>query len=98
MVNGATADKISIKLCLWAASLIALLFAPLPGSAPAAISPVSVVAGPSASIVGIGNVAMAPDGTGGIVWRQIYEGEPHVFVSQFANGHWGPPILANPGQ
>jgi hypothetical protein len=99
MVNGANADKISAKL-LGGVSLVALvlLALALATSAQAAISRVTVVAGPSPSIVGMGNVAMAPDGTGGVAWRQIFDGEPHVFVSRFTGGRWSAPILANPGQ
>src|ERR1700744_1308103 len=66
--------------------------------AQALITPVTVVSGPSAGILGVGNVAIAPDGTGGVGWRQLAGGVPHIFVSPFRNGIWGAPIQVDVGQ
>ncbi len=68
------------------------------GSAQAAIAPAIDVAGPSPAILGIGNVAMSPDGTGGVVWLQLSQGVAHVFVSRFLNGQWTAPIQVDAGQ
>lgn len=97
MVNGATADTTRARV-LRAIGPAVLLLATFTATASAAISRASLVAGPSSSIVGMGNVAMAADGTGGVVWLQLFDGEPHVFVSQFANGHWSAPVDADPDE
>lgn len=64
--------------------------------AAADILPPAVVAGPSAQIVQVGNVAMSADGTGGIVWRQVYDGVPRIFVSRYDDHRWSAPIIADP--
>src|SRR5215471_1285258 len=63
-------------------------------SAPAraVILPAQTIDGPSEDIVGFGGVAMAEDGTGGLVYVKRVEGVPHVFVSRYAGGRWQPPI------
>jgi PKD domain len=58
----------------------------------AVILPATTIDGPSESIVGFGGVAMAEDGTGGIVYLKRVNGVPHVFVSRFLGGHWLTPI------
>jgi PKD domain len=68
---------------------IALAVAPRAG---AVILPAVTIDGPSPEIVGFGGVAMAEDGTGGIVYLKRVGGVPHVFVSQFLGGRWLPPI------
>ena len=64
------------------------------GAAPAGavILPAQTIAGPSQEIVGFGGVAMASDGTGGLVFLQRVDGVPHVFVSRFAAGRWSAAI------
>jgi hypothetical protein len=54
--------------------------------------------GPSENIVGFGGVAMAEDGTGGLVYLKRVEGVPHVFVSRYLAGHWLAPIQVDTGQ
>jgi hypothetical protein len=66
--------------------------------AAAVITGARAVAGPSPAILGIGNVSMAPDGTGGVVWRQLFDGAAHIFVSQFDGGSWSAPIQVDAGQ
>jgi hypothetical protein len=60
--------------------------------AKAVIATAQTIDGPSESIVGFGGVAMAEDGTGGLVYLKRVEGVPHVFVSRYAGGHWLAPI------
>ena len=67
-------------------------------SANALITPAQVIAGPSASILGVGNVAIASDGTGGVVWRQLSGGVAHIFVSRYLDGTWSAPIQVDNGQ
>ena len=61
-------------------------------SARAVILPATTIDGPSEDIVGFGGVAMATDGTGGVVYLKRVGGVPHVFVSRYAEGHWQAPI------
>jgi hypothetical protein len=62
------------------------------------ITPARVLVGPSASLLGVGNASMAPDGTGGVVWRQLSGGIPHIFVARFDEGSWSAPIPVDVGQ
>lgn len=58
----------------------------------AVILPAQTIDGPSEEIVGFGGVAMAPDGTGGVVYLKRVGGVPHVFVARYAEGRWQAPI------
>ena len=58
----------------------------------AVILPATTIDGPSEEIVGFGGVAMAEDGTGGLVYLKRVDGVAHVFVSRYLEGHWLPPI------
>jgi hypothetical protein len=58
----------------------------------AVILPAVTLDGPSQEIVGFGGVAMAEDGTGGVVYLKRVDGVAHVFVAQYAEGHWMAPI------
>ncbi len=71
-----------------AASMLALHVRP----ARAVILPAVTIAGPSEDIVGFGGVAMAEDGTGGLVYLERVEGVAHVFVSRYVAGHWLAPV------
>ncbi|MGN6587784.1 MAG: hypothetical protein ACTHKT_09995 [Solirubrobacterales bacterium] len=63
-----------------------------PGRADAVIAPPVVLDGPSSQILELGGAAMAPDGTGGVVYLKSVEGVPHVFVSRLAGGAWSAPL------
>ena len=69
---------------LGAAAAGAVLAAP----AAAVIQPAVTIDGPSENIVSFGGVAMAEDGTGGVVYTRRVEGVAHVFVSRFVGGKW----------
>jgi len=64
------------------------------GTAPAdaVILPATTIDGPSNEILGLGGVAMAADGTGGLVYSKSIAGVPHIFAARYAAGQWGPPI------
>jgi hypothetical protein len=62
------------------------------GLARAVILPAVTIAGPSEEIVGFGGIAMAEDGTGGVVYLERVDGVAHVFVSRYVAGHWLAPI------
>jgi hypothetical protein len=63
--------------------------------ADAAIRPAEVLDGPANDILDVDGAAMAPDGMGGIVYRKQVDGIAHVFVVQFVDGHWRPPVEAD---
>ncbi len=58
----------------------------------AVILPATTIDGPSEDIVGFGGVAMATDGTGGVVYLKRVDGVAHVFVSRYVLGRWLAPI------
>jgi hypothetical protein len=62
------------------------------GLAQAVILPAVTIDGPSEEIVGFGGIAMAEDGTGGVVYLERVDGVAHVFVSRCVAGHWLAPI------
>lgn len=68
------------------------------GRAGAVILPATTIDGPSENIVGFGGVAMAEDGTGGLVYLKRVDGVAHVFVSRYAEGRWLPPMQIDAGQ
>ncbi|HSZ70346.1 MAG TPA: PKD domain-containing protein [Solirubrobacteraceae bacterium] len=77
---------------LAALGLAALLLALAPPGARAVILPATTIDGPSEEIVGFGGVAMAADGSGGLVYLKRVDGVPHVFVSRYVGGHWLAPV------
>jgi hypothetical protein len=75
--------------------LVALVATP---GARAQLAPARVLDGPSATILDVDGAAMAPDGSGGILYRKLVEGEPHLFVARFQNGAWQAPVQVDAGQ
>jgi hypothetical protein len=84
-----------LPLALAGAVLLALL---LPRVARAVILPATTIDGPNENIVGFGGVAMAEDGTGGLVYLKRVDGVAHVFVARYAAGHWQAPIRVDTEQ
>jgi hypothetical protein len=82
---------------LLAAALSVLALAVAAPPSQAVILPATTLAGPSESIVGFGGVAMAEDGTGGVVYLERQEGVTHVFVSRYVGGQWLPPVRVDTG-
>ncbi len=76
-------------IALLALALAALTLA---GPAGAVILPATTVDGPNGEIVGFGGIAMAEDGTGGLVYLKRVDGIPHVFVARYVGGHWLAPV------
>ncbi|MDO8187884.1 hypothetical protein Q7L71_19930, partial [Conexibacter sp. CPCC 205706] len=64
----------------------------------ATIEPGAVLDGPAAGILDVGGAALAADGSGGVVYRKLVDGQPHVFVARFARGRWQAPVRADAGQ
>jgi hypothetical protein len=80
------------RQALLVAALTAIVLAAYAGPAAAVILPAVTIDGPSEEIVGFGGVAMAADGTGGLVYLKRVNGVAHVFVSRYAEGHWFAPV------
>jgi hypothetical protein len=87
----ASVSRLRSRKTLTALSAV-LALAILPVCARAVILPATTIDGPSESIVGFGGVAMAEDGSGGLVYLKTVEGVAHVFVSRYVEGHWLAPI------
>jgi hypothetical protein len=83
---------------LAAAPLALALSAFLAPPAGAAVLPVQTIDGPSADILELGGVAMAEDGTGGLVYRKRVGGRGHIFASQLVDGRWQPAQRVDAGQ
>jgi hypothetical protein len=64
----------------------------------AAIVPPTVLDGPSSSVLDVDGAALAPDGSGGVVYRKLEDGAAHLFVDRFLDGTWSGPIRVDVGQ
>lgn len=64
----------------------------LPQRSLAVIHPTQVIAGPANDIVEVAGAAMAPDGSGGVVYRARVEGVMHIYAIPFREGRWGSPL------
>ncbi|MBA2347707.1 MAG: hypothetical protein H0V81_05365, partial [Solirubrobacterales bacterium] len=64
----------------------------------ASIADATAIDGPSADIIALDGVAMAEDGTGGLVYRKRVAGRTNVFVSRFTAQGWQPPRRVDVGQ
>jgi hypothetical protein len=85
-------------LLLSLAGLAAVVFVAQVQPARAVILPAVTIDGPSEEIVGFGGVAMAEDGTGGLVYLKRIDGVAHVFVARYVGGHWLAPIRVDTEQ
>lgn len=57
----------------------------------ALITDAQTIEGPTRDLSELGGVAMAEDGTGGVVYRKVdADGRNHVFAAQFVEGRWRP--------
>jgi len=68
---------------------IALLGAP---RAAGIVQRATTVDGPSTAIVDFGGIAIASDGTGGLVYTKNVDGVPHVFAARYNGNRWSPPF------
>jgi hypothetical protein len=83
---------------LWAIGLAVVALAVHAQLARAVILPAVTIDGPSQEILGFGGIAMAEDGTGGLVYLKRVDGIAHVFVARYVAGHWLAPIRVDTGQ
>jgi len=63
-----------------------------PAAARALVERPVTVDGPDSSIIAVGGSALAPDGSGGIVYLKAEGGIPHVFVVRRLPGGWSLPL------
>jgi hypothetical protein len=80
----------------FAIACLAVLVAP--ATAPAVVSDVQPVDGPSADVVDVADAAMSEDGTGGIVYLKRVDGHTHVFAARYSRGVWHAPLRVDAGQ
>jgi len=73
------------------------LLALAPTSARAALGQPATIDGPSAAIVALDGVVLAPDGSGALVYRKVLGDGTHVFVSVEAAGAWAAPVQVDMG-
>jgi hypothetical protein len=76
------------------ASFVVLAIAGAP--AQAVILPPTTIDGPNTEGLSLGGVAMASDGTGGLVYTKTTGGVQHVFVSRYDGSNWSAPIRVDP--
>jgi hypothetical protein len=76
----------------------AALFAATAAPATARIEAAVPIAGPDPAIGELGGVAMAADGTGGLVYTRFEEGHMHVYAARYDGRHWGTPQRVDTGQ
>jgi PKD domain len=81
------------RLCLALGGLLALA----PAGARAAVGQPATIDGPSAAIVALDGVAVAPDGSGALVYRKVVGDGAHVFVSVEGAGAWAAPVQLDTG-
>jgi len=101
-MNGRTSasDRSAVdwRVLVAALALAAILLTVRTEPAHAVVLPATTIDGPSEDIVGFGGVAMAEDGTGGLVYLKRVGGVAHVFVSRYLEGHWLAPIRVDSEQ
>jgi hypothetical protein len=85
------------RLALIATSIAVLAPAAAAGPAHAAFFAGEPVDGPSPDIRSVGDVDIARDGTGAVVYVRRDGGVDHIFVSRLANGAWQPPERLDAG-
>jgi hypothetical protein len=80
------------------AAIACLLLLAAPSAAPAVVSDVRPIDGPSADVIDLADAAMSEDGTGGIVYLKRVDSRAHVFAAQFRDGAWRAPQRVDAGQ
>jgi hypothetical protein len=97
-LTGPSARRPALPLLVLAFALAAVVLLASAHEAGAVILPATTIDGPSEDIVGFGGIAMAEDGTGGVVYLKRVGGIAHVFVARYAEGHWFAPTRVDYGE
>jgi hypothetical protein len=82
----------AVRFLAAAAVGLAVLAGVTAAQAGAVILSPTTIAGPSTEGLSLGGVAMAPDGTGGLVYTETVEGVQHVFASRYDGSQWSSPM------
>jgi hypothetical protein len=98
LVRSATVPPRRLRSPLLVAAAVAVTLAAAPACACALIGGATTIDGPSADVISLDGVAMAADGSGGLVYTKRVDGHAHVFVSRFADRAWQPPQRVDVGQ
>jgi hypothetical protein len=85
------------RLALIATSIAVLAPAAAAGSAHAAFFAGDPIDGPSADVRSVGDIDIARDGTGAVVYVRRDGGVDHVFASRLVNGAWSAPERLDAG-
>jgi hypothetical protein len=81
------------------AGLLALLATLACGAtAEARVGNAATIDGPAPEVLELGGVAMAQDGTGGLVYRKSEGGHTHVFAATYDGSSWSAPQRVDAGQ
>jgi hypothetical protein len=75
-----------------AALALALLAHAAAAAAAGSLAPPVTIAGPSADVDALGDVALAQDGSGAVAYLAAVAGVAHVFVAVEHAGTWGAPV------
>jgi hypothetical protein len=81
-----------LRSASWIGAVLAIVALATAAPAQALILPPVTVDGPSSAILDFGGVAIAADGTGGVVYTKAVGGVPHVFACRYSGGAWSTPI------
>lgn len=98
LITAPFARRPALPLLVLAFALAAVVLLASAREAGAVILPATTIDGPSEDIVGFGGIAMAEDGTGGVVYLKRVGGIAHVFVARYAEGHWFAPTRVDYGE
>ncbi len=80
-----------------ALALAGLLIAAASAAAAPSLLPPQAVVGASGTVESLNGLAVAPDGSGGMVFMEAVAGVPHVMVSRLEDGSWTQPVQVDPG-
>jgi hypothetical protein len=97
-ISGPYVRRPTLPLLALALALTTLVLLASAREAGAVILPATTIDGPSEDIVGFGGIAMAEDGTGGVVYLKRVGGVAHVFVARYAEGRWFAPVRVDYGE
>ncbi|MDO8188660.1 PKD domain-containing protein [Conexibacter sp. JD483] len=78
-------------MLLIAAAVLTLVLTRGVDPAGAVITPATTIDA-SRDVVDFGDAAMAPDGTGAVVYRRLVGGVPHVFAARWSRSRWFAPV------
>jgi hypothetical protein len=91
------ARRMSLRGAAAGLTALLLLLIGFPSAAGARVNAADTIAGPDPAIVELGGVAMAEDGTGGVVYRRFEGGYARIYAARFDGARWHPPQRVDAG-